>query len=72
MGLITIILLYTGGEKAFEALQTSVVVCGLPIIFLQVIMAVAHIKCMKECKKYDEVGTFDHPAYKDIVSDQEN
>ena len=70
MGLITIILLYTGGEQAFKALQTSVVVCGLPIIFLQVIMAGAYVKCMKNCKQYDKVGTFDHPAYKDIVADQ--
>lgn len=71
MGAITIILLYTGGEQAFQALQSSVVVFGLPIVILQVIMAASYVKCMKHCKKWDKVGTFDDPKYKDIVADQE-
>lgn len=70
MGLITIVLLYTGGEKALQALQTSVVVCGFPIIFLQILMAYSHFKCMTNCKQYDLVGTFDDDRYKDIVADQ--
>lgn len=71
MGLITIILLYAGGEQAFQALQSSVVIFGLPIVILQVIMAASYVKCMKHCKKWDVVGTFDDPKYKDIVADQE-
>lgn len=71
MAAITIILLYTGGKNSMLALQTSVVFCGLPIIFLQVLMAYSYYKCMKQCKKYDIVGTFDDPQYKDIVADQE-
>lgn len=70
MGAITIILLYAGGEQAFQALQSSVVVFGLPIVILQVVMAFAYVKCMLQCKKWDKVGTFDHPEYKDIVADQ--
>ena len=72
MAAITIILLYTGGSNSMEALQTSVVVCGLPIIFLQVLMAYSYYKCMKNCKKYDKVGTFDDPAYASIVADQQD
>ena len=70
MAAITIVLLYTGGTSAFQALQTSVVVCGLPIIFLQVLMAFAYVKCMSKCKDYDLVGTFDDPRYQDIIQDQ--
>jgi glycine betaine transporter len=72
LGLVTIILLYTGGEESMKALQTSVVVCGLPIIFLLVLMAFSYVKCMRHCKEYDIVGTFDDPRYKDIAADQEN
>ena len=70
MAAITIILLYTGGEQSLQALQTSVVVCALPIIFLQILMAFSYYKCMKKAKDYDIVGTFDDPAYQDIVADQ--
>ena len=66
MAVITIVLLYTGGENSMKALETSVVVCGLPIIFLQVLMAASYVKCMKKCKEYDVVGTFDEDEYKDI------
>ncbi len=71
MGAITIILLYAGGEQAFQALQSSVVIFGLPIVILQLVMAVAYVKCMRECKKWDQVGTFDDSKYKDIVADQQ-
>jgi len=70
LALVTIILFYTGGEASMRALQTSVVVCGLPIVFLLVIMAFSYVKCMRNCKKYDIVGTFDDPLYRDIVADQ--
>lgn len=56
MGSIALILLLTGGAKA---LQTSVIVCGLPIIVLQLVMAVAHVKGMLNAKELDKVGTFD-------------
>lgn len=72
MAAITIVLLYTGGETSMLALQTSVVVCALPIIFLQVLMAYSYFKCMKQCKKYDIVGTFDDPQYQDIIKEQTN
>ncbi|PAB60483.1 BCCT family transporter [Anaeromicrobium sediminis] len=55
MGAIALILLLTGGSKA---LQTSVIVCGLPIIVLQIVMSVAHVKAMINAKDLDKVGTF--------------
>ncbi len=64
---LTIILLYTGGENAYNALQTAVIVAGLPIMILQLFMAYGYYKAMKRCAKYDIVGTFKHPAYKYIA-----
>lgn len=71
MAAITVILLYSGGKNSMLALQTSVIICALPVIFLQVLMAFSYYKCMRECKKFDIVGTFNDPQYKDIAADQE-
>ncbi len=68
---LTIILLYTGGENAYNALQTAVIVAGLPIMILQLFMAYGYYKAMRRCKKYDIVGTFDDPDYKYIAVDNE-
>lgn len=68
MGLLTLILLYTGGEASFQALQTSVVVCGLPIIVLQIVMAYAYCKGMKRCRELDKVGTFDDPEMDKLIA----
>ncbi len=70
MAFLTIILLSTGGKESMQALQTSVVVCGLPIIIIELFMVVAYFKCMQSCREYDKVGTFDDPLYQDIVIDQ--
>ncbi len=53
MGLLSWILLVTGGASA---LQTSVIVCGLPILVLQIAMAVGYIKAMGDLKTYDKVN----------------
>ncbi|SHJ27399.1 glycine betaine transporter [Dethiosulfatibacter aminovorans DSM 17477] len=65
MGAIALILLLTGGAKA---LQTSVIVCGLPIIVLQLVMAGAHVKAMINAKDYDQVGTFDENNQEQYIS----
>lgn len=70
MGLLTLILLYTGGEQSFQALQTSVVVCGLPIILLQIWMAYAYWKGMRKVKELDKVGSFDEIIIDDSQSDK--
>ena len=53
MGLLSYVLLVSGGASA---LQTSVIVCGLPILVLQIFMAIAHIKAMKNLDIYDKVN----------------
>lgn len=53
MGLLSYVLLVSGGASA---LQTSVIVCGLPILVLQLVMAVAHIKAMRNLGTYDKVN----------------
>lgn len=53
MGLLSYVLLISGG---IGALQTSVIVCGLPILVLQLIMAYAYIKAMMNLKEYDLVN----------------
>ena len=53
MGAFSWILLVTGGANA---LQTSVIVCGLPILFLQIFMAIGYIKAMGNLKSYDRVN----------------
>lgn len=68
---IALILLYAGGEQALGALQSAIVVCALPIVILQVVMAYSYFKCMMNCEKYDKVGTFDDARYKSIVADHE-
>ena len=52
MGLFSWLLLISGGVSA---LQTSVIVCGLPILVLQIVMAISHIKAMRNLDQYDVV-----------------
>jgi glycine betaine transporter len=54
MGLLSFLLLITGGARA---LQSSVIVCALPILVLQIAMVVAYCKAMFDLKTYDIVGT---------------
>lgn len=70
MAAFTIILLYTGGRSALVSIQTASVICGLPNAALLVFMCVGFIKSMLYCYKYDKVGTFDDPRYRNIVIDQ--
>lgn len=53
MGLLSYVLLVSGGASA---LQTSVIVCGLPILVLQIFMAIAHIKAMRNLDTFDKVN----------------
>ncbi len=53
MGAFSWILLVTGGASA---LQTSVIVCGLPILILQLFMVAGYIKAMGNLKEYDKVS----------------
>ncbi len=53
MGLLSFVLLITGG---INALQTSVIVCGLPILILQLVMVYSYIKAMLNLKEYDLVN----------------
>ena len=53
MGLFSWLLLISGGASA---LQTSVIVCGLPILVLQIVMAISHIKAMRNLDQYDLVN----------------
>lgn len=50
VGAIAFILLFSGG---LGALQTAAIVCGFPILMLQLLMAVAYIKSMRQQSKYD-------------------
>ena len=50
IGAIAFVLLYSGG---LEALQTSSIVCGLPILILLLFMVVSFIKSMKYRSQYD-------------------
>lgn len=50
MGVLAYVLLIGGG---ISALQTCVIVCGLPILVLQLVVAISYIKAMKNYKKYD-------------------
>ena len=54
MGAFSWILLVTGGASA---LQTSVIVCGLPILFLQLAMVAGFIKAMRNLPEYDRVNS---------------
>ena len=51
MGLMAFSLLQSGG---INALQTAVIVCGLPILVLMLIMAAAYIKSMLKHEEYDK------------------
>ncbi len=53
MGLLALALLLSGGLKA---LQTSVIVCGVPILMVIVAMAAAFIKAFYNRDKYDLVN----------------
>ncbi|MDO4542013.1 MAG: BCCT family transporter [Bacillota bacterium] len=50
MGLIAFTLLYSGG---LTALQTSVVICGFPLLFLMLFMAYGGVKFLRNRKEYD-------------------
>lgn len=50
MGLVAFVLLISGG---LGALQTASVVCGLPILVLQIVMAASYVKSMRNRSKYD-------------------
>ena len=50
MGLMAFALLQSGG---INALQTAVIVCGLPILILMLFMAAAYIKSMLHHEEYD-------------------
>ncbi|WP_273225932.1 BCCT family transporter [Geosporobacter ferrireducens] len=63
MGGMAFVLLMSGG---LNALQTAVVVCGLPILLLGLVMCVAYVKSMKNVEDYDMVGTFENSKMKDI------
>ncbi|WP_124328709.1 BCCT family transporter [Desulfonema ishimotonii] len=53
MGLFSWVLLISGGASA---LQTSVIVCGLPILVLQIFMVAGYIRAMGNLKEYDKVN----------------
>lgn len=53
MGLLSFVLLISGG---IDALQASVIICGLPILVLQLFMAYAYIKAMLNLKEYDLIN----------------
>ena len=50
MGAVAFVLLISGG---LGALQTASVVCGLPILLVQLIWAGAYIKSMRQRSRYD-------------------
>lgn len=50
MALMAYILLLSGG---LQALQTSVIVCGLPILIIQIFMCIAYIKSVVHQADYD-------------------
>lgn len=51
MGLVAFVLLVSGG---LGALQTASVVCGLPILIIQLIWAAAYVKSMVQRDRYDQ------------------
>jgi glycine betaine transporter len=53
MGCFSWVLLVSGGASA---LQTSVIVCGLPILVIQILMVIGFIKAMGNLKEYDRVN----------------
>ena len=59
VGAIAFILLFSGG---LGALQTASIVCGFPILILQLVMAVAYIKSMRQRSKYDLTLTEEEKA----------
>ncbi len=54
MGLSAYVLLTTGGTAA---LQSSVIICGLPILVLQLLMAIGYIRAMIHLDEYDKVSS---------------
>ena len=63
MALAAYILLVTGGEDATGALQTSCIVCGLPIAIISCFQMAAHFKAMKNLELYDEYSKGDLSVY---------
>lgn len=60
MALVAYVLLITGGTAA---LQTSSIVCGLPLCVLIVVMMVSHYKAMKSLYKFDIYSRGDLKVY---------
>lgn len=65
MGLAAYIMLITGGEDATGALQTSCIVCGLPICIISVFQMAAYFKAMKRLDEYDVYSKGDLSVYDD-------
>ncbi|WP_130863848.1 BCCT family transporter [Bacilliculturomica massiliensis] len=63
MALAAYILLITGGEDATSALQTSCIVCGLPIGIVCCFQMAAHFKAMKHLDIYDLYSGGDLSVY---------
>lgn len=63
MALAAYVLLITGGENATNALQTSCIVCGLPIAIVACFQMAAHFKAMKHLELYDEYSKGDLSVY---------
>lgn len=63
MGLAAYIMLITGGEDATAALQTSCIVCGLPICIISVFQMAAYFKTMKHLDRYDVYSKGDLSVY---------
>lgn len=59
MGLVAFVLLISGG---LGALQTASVVCGLPILVIQLVLAVAFIKSVRQRSRYDMTLTEEEKA----------
>ncbi len=65
MGLAAYIMLITGGEDATAALQTSCIVCGLPICIISVFQMAAYFKAMKHLDQYDVYSKGDLSVYEE-------
>lgn len=63
MALAAYILLITGGSDATNALQTSCIVCGLPIGIVCCFQMAAHFKAMWNLEKYDLYSKGDLSVY---------
>ncbi|MEG0379776.1 MAG: BCCT family transporter, partial [Eubacterium sp.] len=69
MAIMAYVLLMTGG---IDALQTSVIVCGLPISVLMIFMMASFYRSMKNLKTYDLFSGGDLKIYNDKENDKES